>query len=465
MIYKYSTLIKVINILADFLILNFAFLVALFIYEPENFHRALDSDHRLNFLLLNLVWFYCANLKELYNNILTRKADVTVRAVITALIIFGLITIGLMLSFPQLTFSYKLLAHFHTAFALLILFWKTSFLLLRKSRRRFWIEYKRIVLIGAGPVGMNLYKYINANHLLGYRIEGVFDDHYAPSGEDDPVLLGSVDECLNYISEHGISEVYCALPSYESARIKGLMQEADKQMVRMRLVPDISNIFDKNVMLEVYDCMPVMTARQEPLENIVNGIIKRGFDIVFSLLAIAFVLSWLTPIIALLIRLDSKGPVFFRQLRSGRDNKPFYCIKFRSMMVNADADQMQARKGDARVTRLGSFLRKSSIDELPQFFNVLMGDMSVVGPRPHMLKHTKDYSLLIDKYMVRHFLTPGITGWAQVNGLRGEIKEPASLHKRIDADIWYLENWSLFLDLKIVFLTIWQSMRGNQNAY
>jgi len=197
----------------------------------------------------------------------------------------------------------------------------------------------------------------------------------------------------------------------------------------------------------------------------VNGIIKRAFDILFSLSIIVFVLCWLTPIIALLIKLDSRGPVFFKQLRSGRDNKPFYCYKFRSMVVNNDADQKQAVKGDARVTRLGAFLRKSSIDELPQFFNVLMGDMSVVGPRPHMLKHTQDYSSLVDHYMVRHFLTPGITGWAQVNGFRGEIKEPSSLFKRIEADIWYLENWSFILDLKIVFLTIWQSMRRNENAY
>lgn len=465
MIYKYSTLIKVINVLVDFLILNLSFLVALFIYQPATLNAGMDANDRLNFLILNLVWFYCASLQDLYKDIITRKADVTVRATITSLVLYGTISVALMFSFSQLGFSYKLLAHFHAIFALFLLFWKTSFLLLRKSRRRFWMEFKRVVLVGAGPVGMNLYRFLNANHHLGYRIEGVFDDHYKPLSQDDPVLLGKVDECLGYIRSHGIAEIYCALPSHESARIKGLLSEADRQMVRMRLVPDISNIFDKNVMLEVYDCMPVITARQEPLENIVNGIIKRGFDILFSTFAILFVLSWLTPIIALLIKLDSKGPVFFRQLRSGKDNKPFYCIKFRSMRVNSDADQKQAYKGDSRVTRLGAFLRKSSIDELPQFFNVLMGDMSVVGPRPHMLKHTKDYSMLIDNYMVRHFLTPGITGWAQVNGFRGEIKETASMSKRVDADIWYLENWSLFLDLKIVLLTIWQTMKGNQNAY
>jgi putative colanic acid biosysnthesis UDP-glucose lipid carrier transferase len=176
-------------------------------------------------------------------------------------------------------------------------------------------------------------------------------------------------------------------------------------------------------------------------------------------------LSWFTPLMALIIKLDSKGPVFFKQLRSGKDNRSFHCLKFRSMAVNQDADHKQASRGDTRITRVGAFIRKTSIDELPQFFNVLMGDMSVVGPRPHMLKHTSDYSELIEKFMVRHFLTPGITGWAQVKGLRGETKDPEYMEKRVEADIWYLENWSFLLDMKIIVLTVWQAITGNKNAF
>ena len=465
MISKYSTLIKAINVMADFLILNSAFLVSLLIYQPDSVWGGLDAQHQLNFLLLNLVWFYCASLEELYRNIITRKADATIKSTLSALVVFGLISVAMMFFFPQLGFSTKLLAHFLSILYLLILFWKTSFLLLRKSRRRFWVESRSMVLVGAGPAGMDFYKYMRSNPHLGYHIEGVFDDQYSRASDDDPVHLGTVDECFSYVKKHGITEMYCALPNHEVLRIKGLMHEADKHMVRMRLVPDVSSIFDKNVLLEVYGRMPVLTPRQEPLENIVNELIKRGFDIVFSLFAIVFVLSWFTPILAILIKLDSRGPVFFRQLRSGKENKPFYCLKFRSMKVSLDADEKQAHRDDARITRLGRFLRKSSLDELPQFFNVLMGDMSVVGPRPHMVKHTEDYSLLIDKYMVRHFLTPGITGWAQVNGFRGETKETALMCKRVDADIWYLENWSLVLDLKIVLLTMWQIVRGSENAY
>jgi putative colanic acid biosysnthesis UDP-glucose lipid carrier transferase len=230
-------------------------------------------------------------------------------------------------------------------------------------------------------------------------------------------------------------------------------------------VPDLSGPFTKNLQVQLYGYTPVLIPRQEPLDNAANEVVKRAFDILFSSLVVIFLLSWLVPLMAIIIKLDSKGPVFFKQLRSGRNNKPFYCYKFRSMAPNKDSDLMQASKGDMRITRVGRFIRRTSIDELPQFFNVLLGDMSVVGPRPHMIKHTEDYSLLINNYMVRHFLTPGITGWAQVNGHRGETKETASMINRVQADIWYLEHWSLLLDLKIVYMTLWKMVSKDENAY
>ena len=192
---------------------------------------------------------------------------------------------------------------------------------------------------------------------------------------------------------------------------------------------------------------------------------KRFFDIVFSLMVTVFLLSWLVPIIAILIKLDSKGPVFFLQDRSGKNNQPFKCIKFRSLAVNKESDSKQVTKGDTRITKLGRFLRKSSIDELPQFFNVLKGDMSVVGPRPHMLKHTEEYSAIIMKYMIRHYQKPGVTGYAQVNGFRGEIKTEEQLIKRIEYDVWYIENWSIWLDLKIIIQTVVVTIKGQENAF
>ena len=465
MTYKYSTFFKVINVVTDYVLLNMAYSFCLYAHQPENFIDSIQPHHQLNFLLMNLCWFFCSNLLELYVNVIKRAADDTIRASVTALVMFSAVSIAVVFTFPQLELSFTLMIEFLILSIFLHMLWKVSFLLVRKSRRRFWIEFKNILLVGAGPVGMDLYSQIIANPYLGYRVEGVFDDSYPATRSAGPAILGKVDRCFEYAKAHNISEVYCALPISESVRIKNLMKEADRQMIRMRVIPDLSAILDANVMLELYGRHPILTARYEPLENKVNEIIKRIFDVLFSLGAIVFILSWLAPVLAVLIKLESKGPVFFRQLRSGKNNKPFYCLKFRSMTVNIESDIKQASRGDRRITRIGAFLRRTSIDELPQFINVLFGDMSVVGPRPHMLKHTEDYSLLIQNYMVRHFLTPGITGWAQVNGFRGATKEPAAMSKRVDADIWYLEHWSLFLDLKIVFLTIWQGLRKNENAY
>jgi putative colanic acid biosynthesis UDP-glucose lipid carrier transferase len=192
---------------------------------------------------------------------------------------------------------------------------------------------------------------------------------------------------------------------------------------------------------------------------------KRAFDLFFAALVVVFLLSWLVPLVACLIKLESKGPVFFKQLRTGKHGKAFYCWKFRSMCQSDDADTRQATKGDTRVTRVGAFLRKSSIDELPQFINVLLGDMSVVGPRPHMLKHTEEYSLVIHNFMDRHTVMPGITGLAQVAGHRGETKELKAMVERVKADIHYIHNWSLVLDVKIVTLTALQAIRGHKNAF
>lgn len=193
--------------------------------------------------------------------------------------------------------------------------------------------------------------------------------------------------------------------------------------------------------------------------------LKRSFDILFSLFIILFIVSWLCPILAILIKLESDGPVFFVQTRTGRNNGNFKCYKFRSMRINADADKKQATRDDRRITRIGAFLRKTSLDELPQFFNVLIGSMSIVGPRPHMISHTEEYSQLTDKYKTRLLLRPGITGWAQILGLRGEIKNTEAMIERIDADVWYLKNWSFMLDLKIIFLTFWITLKGDKNAF
>jgi len=464
MTHKYTTYFKHINLIVDYLILNIAIILALCIDGGISSMSHVSELYKLDFLLLNLFWFYCAKLFGLYNNVLGRDALPTMKATLLALSTYYLAIYVLNLTFPFLNFSFTFLLVFHLATFILLPLWKFYFLALRRAKRKFWVDYTRIVILGASRAGIELSKYLNANPQLGFKVEGLFDDNAEVTLEDQ-TRLGNVNDCFDYMRKSGISEVYCALPNKEVSRIKSLMQEADKQMVRFKMVPDINDFLEHNVYTGKNGKFPILVHRAEPLENKANEIRKRAFDVVFSSFVIVFVLSWLIPVLGIIIKLNSKGPVFFKQLRSGKDNKPFYCFKFRTMTENADSDTKQTFKGDMRVTKVGAFLRKTSIDELPQFINVLLGDMSVVGPRPHMLKHTEDYSAVIDKYMVRQFLTPGITGWAQVNGFRGETKETELMSKRVEADLWYLENWSFLLDVRIVILTIWQAIKGNKNAY
>jgi putative colanic acid biosynthesis UDP-glucose lipid carrier transferase len=201
------------------------------------------------------------------------------------------------------------------------------------------------------------------------------------------------------------------------------------------------------------------------LDDSLNNGIKRLFDIIFSLVVLIGFLSWLTPILAVLIKIDSEGGLFFIQKRNGLNNKVFDCYKFRSMKLNDEADLIQVSKNDARVTKIGRLLRKTSMDELPQFFNVLLGDMSVVGPRPHMVSHTNMYAERIDKFMMRHFVKPGITGLAQIKGFRGEVESDKDIINRVRYDIFYMENWSILLDIKIISSTVYYVLKGDKKAY
>jgi putative colanic acid biosynthesis UDP-glucose lipid carrier transferase len=244
-----------------------------------------------------------------------------------------------------------------------------------------------------------------------------------------------------------------------------LAQNAEKNFIRFMFVPDLKLFVNRTIHFNYLEDIPILSLRSEPLQDVAGQIKKRFFDIVFSLMVILLLLSWLLPILAILIKLDSKGPVFFVQMRSGKNNRSFRCYKFRSLRINNDADSTQVTQNDVRFTRLGKILRRTNIDEFPQFFNTLIGDMSIVGPRPHMLKHTELYSGLLNQYMVRHFLKPGITGWAQVNGLRGETKTISQMQQRVEHDIWYIENWSLWLDFRIIILTVYNAIRGEKNAF
>ena len=267
------------------------------------------------------------------------------------------------------------------------------------------------------------------------------------------------------MSRQEVDEIYCTLPGTQDDKIVKLLDIAEKKMIRFYIVPEFYRNVKKSLVMELMESIPLLTTRREPLQSAYNRALKRAFDIVFSLSILIFVFPILYVLVGALIKMSSKGPVLFRQKRTGLYGREFMCYKFRTMKVNDQADTLQAVKNDPRKTRIGDFLRRTNLDEFPQFINVLMGDMSVVGPRPHMLKHTEQYSALIDKYMVRHLVKPGVTGWAQVTGYRGETKTLEQMEGRVKRDVWYIENWSFMLDLKIIAVTVLNMLRGEKNAY
>jgi len=296
---------------------------------------------------------------------------------------------------------------------------------------------------------------------LGYRYMGYFDDENSKSA----TYLGKILDCFLYILENDIDEIYCVASKFNHKELKNLIDFADNNLIRIKIIPDNKEIFSRAMSIELYESIPVLNIRKVPLDTEYARLAKRTFDIIFSSVMIIAVLSWLTPILFVLIKLESPGKLYFKQKRHGLKRKVFWCYKFRSMRSNGAANTKMATKGDNRITRIGKFMRRTSIDELPQFLNVFLGDMSVVGPRPHMELHTWDYEITVDKYLVRHFVKPGITGLAQIKGYRGEITEKADILNRTKLDIFYVEKWSLALDIKIIIQTVTNAIKGEEKAY
>lgn len=324
--------------------------------------------------------------------------------------------------------------------------------------------YNRVLILGYNDTAKKLDEYFSEQG-INTRVVGFVETENKVLELTRHPVFTDFDRAIDNAIDLEVQEIYSTITPEQDKHIYTLMQKAEMECIRFKIVPDLSVFINQPVVINYVGPLPVLSLRSEPLDDVGNRLKKRVFDFVISLLVVVFILSWLIPILSLLILIESRGPIFFKQLRTGKNNKTFYCYKFRSMRVNADSDRKQASRNDSRITRIGRILRKTSLDEFPQFLNVLRGEMSIVGPRPHMVKHTSDYSKLVDQYMIRQFLKPGITGWAQVNGYRGEITDTEQIRNRVQYDLWYLENWSVWLDIRIMFLTVYNVFRGEQNAF
>lgn len=362
--------------------------------------------------------------------------------------------------FPRTFLFYSMLAYF--------IFMLTERIILRKILMRFRANkgnLKNVILVGNEQTVYQLFEILKTP-IYGYNIVGFFYDGECTNQEMAAKRLGGTGDIYGWLTVHSnINEIYGYFPKGQHDTINMMSKFCDNHLIRFYYIPAI-NVFKGNMAITFIEGIPVIARREEPLRKDSNKLAKRIFDIIFSSFVLLLIFPWIFIFVSVMIKIQSPGPIFFLQERTGLDGKIFKCIKFRSMKVNNDADEIQATKNDPRKFPFGDFMRKTNIDELPQFINVFLGDMSVVGPRPHMLKHTAEYSKLINHFMVRHFAKPGITGLAQVSGFRGETRYIDQMEGRVKKDIEYIENWTFLLDLKIIVKTV-TNMFGKEkgNAY
>lgn len=452
-----SKILRLIYTLGDLFLLNLSFIVAYFI-------RFQNLQLLVHYLILlayfNLLWFFISFLTDNYN--ISRTDGYTrVTKLMMRSIILHLFSVTAIFVFVKTTYFSRLhLGYHYVIFTFLLVFWRRGVITTLRYFRAKGINQKNFLIIGQSNLSQKLVHYFRSYPEYGYQFLGFFSNNKFSKNS-----LGSFQELTTYLQYNKVHEIYCVTEQITLSDVRKLRQLADEHLIRLKMLPDLKLIENENPQLELYGEIPVLLSRKEPLNNQLNQYLKRLFDVIFSFLVSILILAWLIPLISLLIKLDSKGPAFFIQKRSGKDGQDFACFKFRTMIHQKKQVFKQATKNDSRVTKIGHFLRKTNLDELPQFFNVLLGDMTVVGPRPHPIPLDDQFNETIEKYRVRNLVKPGVTGLAQVKGLRGETKDYWSMAHRVKMDIFYIENWSFFLDVKIILLTVWTMVRGDKNAF
>ncbi|MBO7607188.1 MAG: undecaprenyl-phosphate glucose phosphotransferase [Paludibacteraceae bacterium] len=465
---QHASAIRILVAIGDFFLLNLAFFAVIYIFRTHYFGLLNYAELKYRIVLVNMS--YAISLFST-GIILDRRivfSENIVALVFRTTIIFA----GILFAASSILSSTFIFTNWYWILYVVAVFiciscWRILSRSMLKSYRIHGGNHRQLIILGAGSVAQKVYNATVKNLEYGYRFIGFFDDRAKEDYKVDPSLVkGSLADVEKFAEEYGADEIICALPAGDDRKALPILRFAENNLIRFYIVPDFMRFIRKSVSLTTLaDSIPIISLREEPLKAGMNRFLKRSFDIVFSLAFTVFVFPILFIVLGTIIKATSKGPIFFLQKRTGKEGKEFTCIKFRTMTVNKDADEKQATKGDARITKIGAFMRKTNLDEMPQFLNVLVGDMSIVGPRPHMLKHTEIYSHLIDKYMVRHFAKPGITGWAQVTGFRGETKDLSEMEGRIKQDVWYIENWTFWLDLKIIFKTVANMIKGEEKAY
>ena len=443
-------------VLGDIAVVSFSFFISNILFQPFSDFNGLNFS---SFPVFVMIWMVITILKEDYKLGRTDEPDKTFKNLLSSLAWFLVIISMIWMPFHDNALRLLSFLALATILFFVLSIYRISLNLFLKRMHAQGFDQRKAVIIGSGGMGNRLEDVFKLRKDFGIRFLGYYDDE-----EQSSKTRGRIHNFFEEAESLGIDLIYIN-EFLDKKLIKKVISFADDHFIKVKIIPSGALQLEKNLSFSRYGDLTVINVNEIPLDHVFHRILKRTFDIIFSLLVIVFVLSWLIPLVGFLIKLESKGPIFFIQERNGVNNNIFMCLKFRSMTPNDYADTHQATKNDPRVTRIGAFLRHTSLDEMPQFINVLFGDMSVVGPRPHPIPINKAFKNQIEKYNSRHKIKPGITGLAQIKGYRGEIEKPHQIRSRVRLDYFYIQNWTLWFDIKICILTIYELVLNRENAY
>lgn len=457
--------LQIFRIYADLGILIASFLAAFFL-KRENLQ--LQPGHYFLLFSLLIIFLFSSRVSNLYDEFRSRNFSFELITLIKNVLIQTLTSVFVLFFIKEIVLSRQFVLLYSSILLCSISLEKYIFRQVLNFLRRKGRNMRSILIVGAGKVGENFYNSIKNNPHFGYKLIGFLDDEKKPflNGK----YLGTIDELERVLNNGHIDDVVIALPNQAVDTIDWVVKTCDMYPTRIKIIPDYFRYVSNKYDVSMFGRFPVVSVREDRLNQLHWRIIKRTFDLFVTLSVFVFLFSWLWPILFILQKLLNPGPIFYKAHRWGRNGEEFICYKFRSMIpesknINEDGKHQHTSKTDKRITKFGRFLRKTNLDELPQLINVLKGEMSIVGPRPHDVKENIEIRNKIKSYMWRHISKPGLTGWAQVNGFRGGTSDMTLMQKRTEYDIWYIENWSIWLDLQIIALTAWRMIKGDPNAY
>ena len=459
--------IQSLRIFSDLVIINISFLISAVL--AQSVEILIDRNFIfILLLLLNIIWFFTSRSVRLYQDLNYRPFSLQIIQVSKVVFVQLLFSVFFIFSVKEDLFTRNFIL-FNSAFVWFFVLLKEYMVRKRVfSRRKKYSLLKKILIIGTGELGLSFKEFIENNSEFGFGFAGFV----SVNDETGNNILGSFEKLEEILINNNITDVVIAIPSIHSEFIEKSIKVCDRNAINSYIIPDYFKFLSSKFQINYFGDFPIITVRNNPLDEVQWRILKRIFDVVFSFLVLVLVLCWLFPLISIVIKLTSKGPVLFIQDRVGTNNEYFKCYKFRTMRFKSTLEKSSSKivtKGDSRITKVGSFLRKTNLDEILQFINVLKGDMSVVGPRPHPIPFNNMYSEFVEEIKLRHRVKPGITGWAQIHGLRGDVDDieenKQRAKKRIAYDIWYIEHWNFGLDIRIIFDTVMQIFTGKNKGF